>query len=66
MASLSPEMGSTYTLGADGMYHPNLELPEEKTPGTASTAECAMLTSGNTRKYITPYCYSMANWWPFE
>ena len=32
MASLSPEMGSTYTLGADGMYYPNLELPEEETP----------------------------------
>lgn len=32
MASLSPEMGGTYTLGADGMYHPNLELPEEETP----------------------------------
>ena len=32
MASLSPEMGGTYTLGADGMYYPNLELPEEETP----------------------------------
>ena len=32
MASLSPEMGGTYTLGADGMYCPNLELPEEETP----------------------------------
>ena len=26
------EMGGTYTLGADGMYYPNLELPEEETP----------------------------------
>ena len=25
-------MGGTYTLGADGMYYPNLELPEEETP----------------------------------
>lgn len=32
MVSLSPEMGGTYTLGADGMYYPNLELPEEETP----------------------------------
>ena len=32
MASLSPEIGSTYTLGADGMYYPNLELPEEEMP----------------------------------
>ena len=32
MASLSPEMGGTYTLGADRMYYPNLELPEEETP----------------------------------
>ena len=32
MASLSPEMGGTYTLGADGMYYPDLELPEEEVP----------------------------------
>ena len=32
MASLSPEMGGTYTLGADGMYYPDLELPEEEAP----------------------------------
>ena len=32
MASLSPEMGVTYTLGADGRHYPNLELPEEETP----------------------------------
>ena len=32
MASLSPEMGGTYTLGADRMYYPDLELPEEETP----------------------------------
>jgi len=32
MAGLSPEMGGTYTLGADGMYYPDLELPEEETP----------------------------------
>ena len=32
MASLFEEMGGTYTLGADGMYYPNLELPEEDTP----------------------------------
>ena len=32
MASLFEEMGGTYTLGADGMYYPNLELSEEETP----------------------------------
>ena len=32
MASLSPEMDGTYTLGADGMYYPSLELPEAETP----------------------------------
>ena len=32
MASLSPEMGGTYTLGTDGMYYPNLALPEEEMP----------------------------------
>ena len=32
MASLFEEMGGTYTLGVDGMYYPNLELPEEETP----------------------------------
>lgn len=32
MASLFEEMGGTYALGADGMYYPNLELPEEETP----------------------------------
>ena len=32
MASLFEEMGGTYTLAADGMYYPNLELPEEETP----------------------------------
>ena len=32
MASLSPEIGGTCTLGADGMYYPNLELPEEEMP----------------------------------
>ena len=32
MASLFEEMGGTYTLGADDMYYPNLELPEEEMP----------------------------------
>ena len=32
MASLFEEMGGTYTLGAGGMYYPDLELPEEETP----------------------------------
>ena len=32
IASLFEEMGGTYTLGADGMYYPTLELPEEETP----------------------------------
>ena len=32
MKSLYEKMGGTYHLGADGMYYPNLELPEEETP----------------------------------
>ena len=32
MKSLYEQMGGTYTLGADGMYYPNLELPEEEVP----------------------------------
>lgn len=32
MASFFEEMGGTYTLGADGMYYPNLSLPEEEEP----------------------------------
>jgi len=32
MASLFEEMGGTYTLGADGIYYPNLELSEDETP----------------------------------
>ena len=30
MKSIFEEMGGTYTLGADGMYYPVLELPEEE------------------------------------
>ena len=32
MASIFEELGGTYTLGADGIYYPNLELPEEDEP----------------------------------
>ena len=32
MKSLYKQMAGTYHLGADGMYYPNLELPEEETP----------------------------------
>ena len=32
MKSLYEQMGSTYHLGEDGMYYPNLDLPEEETP----------------------------------
>ena len=31
-AGLSPDMVGTFTLCTDGMYYPNLELPEEETP----------------------------------
>ena len=30
MKSLFEEMGGTYTLGADGMYYPDLTLQEEE------------------------------------
>ena len=32
MKSLYEQMGGTYHLGEDGMYYPNLELPEEEMP----------------------------------
>ena len=32
MASLFEEIGGTYTLGADVMYYPNPERPEEEMP----------------------------------
>jgi len=31
MKSLFEKMGGTYTLGADGMYYPDLEFSEEAT-----------------------------------
>ena len=30
MKSLYEDMGGTYTLGTDGMYYPDLELPENR------------------------------------
>ena len=32
MKSLFEQMGGTYILGADGIYYPNLSLPEEEEP----------------------------------
>lgn len=32
MKSIFEEMGGTYTLGEDGMYYPNLELPHDEEP----------------------------------
>ena len=32
MKSIFEEMGGTYTLGADGMYYPDLELPSDEEP----------------------------------
>lgn len=32
MKSLYEQIGGTYHLGEDGMYYPNLELPEEEAP----------------------------------
>jgi len=32
MKSLYEQIGGTYHLGSDGMYYPDLELPEEETP----------------------------------
>ena len=48
MKSLFEEMGGTYTLCADGMYYPDLALPEEEP---------------HYSKYgcITPFCW-MENW----
>lgn len=32
MKSIFAEMGGTYTLGEDGMYYPDLELPVDEEP----------------------------------
>ena len=32
MKSLYEQIGGTYHLGSDGMYYPDLELPEKETP----------------------------------
>lgn len=32
MKSIFEELGGTYTLGADGMYYPDLELPADEEP----------------------------------
>lgn len=32
MKSIFEEMGGTYTLGEDGMYYPDLELPVDEEP----------------------------------
>ena len=32
MKSIFEELGGTYTLGEDGLYYPNLELPVEEEP----------------------------------
>lgn len=32
MKSIFKEMGGTYTLGEDGMYYPDLELPVDEEP----------------------------------
>jgi len=55
MASLSPEMGGTYTLGADGMYYPNLELPEEEMPryGKYGRMRHTYLSEHNKAYYTT-------------
>ena len=55
MASLFEEMGGTYTLGADGMYYPNLELPEEETPryGKYGRMRHTYLQEHKTAYYIT-------------
>lgn len=42
MKSIFEEMGGTYTLGADGMYYPNL-YSRKKNRITESTAECVFV-----------------------
>ena len=62
MASSSPEMGGACTLGTDGMYYPNLELPEEEMPryGKYGRIHHTYLRE-HKKAYYTHYC-SMANW----
>lgn len=60
MKSIFEEMGGAYTLGADGMYDPNLVLPEEE-PHTASTAECVCVIRKNTARCCTTHFCWPAN-----
>ena len=64
MASLSPEMGGTYTLGADGMYYPNLELLKEETPRYGKYGRMRHTYLRSIRKHNIPHYCSMTNWWP--
>ena len=64
MASLFEEMGGTYTLGADGMYYPNLELPEEETPRYGKYGRMRHTYLREHKKHSTPHRCSMASWWP--
>ena len=55
MKSLYEQMRGTYTLGADGMYYPNPELPEEEMPrcGKYSRMRHAYLREHKKAYYTT-------------
>ena len=56
MKSIFEEMGGTYTLGEDGMYYPNLELPVEEEP------QYGKHTYRSTTKGFTPSFYLPESW----
>ena len=53
MKSLYEQMGGTYHLGEDGMYYPDLELPEEETP---RVGKYGRIRHTFLRKHKKAYC----------
>ena len=60
MKSLFEQMGGTYTLGADGIYYPNLSLPEEEEP---RYGKYGRMRHAYLKAHYTPRCLT-ATWWP--
>ena len=61
MKSLFEEMGGTYTLGADGMYYPDLELPEEE-PHYGKYGRMRLRYLKEHHKCCTTHFCWMENW----
>ena len=61
MKSLFEEMGGTYTLGADGMYYPDLELPEEE-PHYGKYGRMRLRYLKEHHKMLSTHFCWMENW----